>query len=225
MEEYNIHRRPGAAKRFEDGILGDGKTVSAGQKNRRSPNGPVVRKKRSKEGNKLHGSNNIDHRGFRLNVGIILLNECGQVLWARRIGGKDAWQFPQGGVDSGEEPEQAMYRELFEEVGLTRNQVSLLACTRGWLRYRLPQRLVRRHSEPLCIGQKQKWYLLRLEAAESNISFDNGYKPEFDRWRWVNYWHPLTKVVAFKCEVYRRALVELAPKQIYQQKQFYNLDH
>ncbi|WP_308368635.1 MULTISPECIES: RNA pyrophosphohydrolase [unclassified Microbulbifer] len=162
----------------------------------------------------------MDAEGFRPNVGIIVLNARGQVLWARRVGGKDAWQFPQGGINPGETPEQALYRELYEEVGLTRDQVSLIACTRGWLRYRLPQRLIRRRAEPLCIGQKQKWYLLRLEAPDSAISFDNGYKPEFDHWRWVTYWHPLSKVVTFKREVYRRALTELAPQQIQLEKRF-----
>ncbi|WP_285764671.1 RNA pyrophosphohydrolase [Biformimicrobium ophioploci] len=160
----------------------------------------------------------MDSEGFRPNVGIIVINNEGQVLWARRVGGKDAWQFPQGGINLGETPEQALYRELYEEVGLKKEQVRLLASTRGWLRYRLPKRLVRRNSEPRCIGQKQKWFLLRLEAPESSISFDNGYKPEFDHWRWATYWHPLTKVVSFKREVYRRALLELAPHQIQQQK-------
>lgn len=156
----------------------------------------------------------IDAEGFRPNVGIILTNPRGQILWARRVGGRDAWQFPQGGIQKDEHPEAALYRELYEEVGLAEADVEILACTRGWLRYRLPQRLIRRRSEPLCIGQKQKWYLLKLEAEESAISFNNGYKPEFDHWRWVNYWHPLSKVVTFKREVYRRALTELAPQQI-----------
>ncbi len=201
--------------------MSDGKAVQAGRKSRRRSNG----QSNSGDSGKNRGrggdsSNNIDAEGFRPNVGIIVLNARGQVLWARRVGGKDAWQFPQGGINPGETPEQALYRELYEEVGLTRDQVSLIACTRGWLRYRLPQRLIRRRAEPLCIGQKQKWYLLRLEAPDSAISFDNGYKPEFDHWRWVTYWHPLSKVVTFKREVYRRALTELAPQQIQLEKRF-----
>ncbi|PCO05830.1 RNA pyrophosphohydrolase [Microbulbifer flavimaris] len=211
---------------IEDSILGDGKPASAGRKNRRRSARPSNRNDapansgRKKGGRGADNSSNIDAEGFRPNVGIIVLNDRGQALWARRIGGKDAWQFPQGGINPGESPEQALYRELYEEIGLTRDQVSLIACTRGWLRYRLPQRLVRRRSEPLCIGQKQKWFLLKLEAAESSISFNNGYKPEFDHWRWVSYWHPLTKVVTFKREVYRRALTELAPQQIQLEKRW-----
>ena len=80
----------------------------------------------------------IDKDGFRANVGIVVANDRGQVLWARRVGGRDAWQFPQGGINRGESPEDALYRELFEEVGLAGDAVDLLACTLGWLRYRLP---------------------------------------------------------------------------------------
>ena len=153
----------------------------------------------------------IDSDGFRPNVGIILANDVGQVLWARRIN-QDAWQFPQGGIDDRETPEEALYRELNEEVGLSPDDVRILACTRGWLRYRLPQRMVRTHSRPLCIGQKQKWFLLRLMSEDQRVRMDVTGKPEFDGWRWVSYWYPLGQVVTFKREVYRRALKELAPR-------------
>jgi putative (di)nucleoside polyphosphate hydrolase len=152
----------------------------------------------------------IDADGFRPNVGIILTNRQGQVLWARRVGGQDAWQFPQGGIQKDEDPEQALYRELHEEVGLHRDDVKILARTRGWLRYRLPRRLLRHGSNPLCIGQKQKWFLLQLEADDSAINLVNGGPAEFDHWRWVNYWYPLDQVVSFKRDVYRRAMKELA---------------
>jgi len=153
----------------------------------------------------------IDPDGFRPNVGIILTNELGQVLWARRIG-QDSWQFPQGGIQRNESPEQALYRELHEEVGLLPEDVEILACTRGWLRYRLPQRLIRNHSQPICVGQKQKWFLLRLTAEEHRVCMTKTAKPEFDGWRWVSYWYPLGQVVPFKRDVYRRAMKELAPR-------------
>ena len=155
----------------------------------------------------------IDSDGFRPNVGIIITNDEGQVLWARRIGGQDAWQFPQGGIDDGESPEQALYRELHEEVGLSKHQVEILAVTKGWLRYRLPKRLVRRHSNPLCIGQKQKWFLLKIKCNDADVCLNKIGKAEFDHWQWVSYWYPLGNVVNFKQEVYRRALKELIPKQ------------
>jgi len=154
----------------------------------------------------------IDRDGFRPNVGIILANDAGQVLWARRVGGRDAWQFPQGGMNPGESPEEAMYRELWEEVGLKEDAVSVAACTRGWLRYRLPRRMLRRQEGSPFVGQKQKWFLLRMIGDESAVRFDRSDKPEFDVWRWVSYWYPLGQVVPFKREVYRRALAELAPR-------------
>lgn len=154
----------------------------------------------------------IDKDGYRANVGIILTNDAGQLLWARRVGGQDAWQFPQGGINENETPEQALYRELGEEVGLAQSDVQLLASTQGWLRYRLPKRFVRWGQDPLCIGQKQKWFLLRLLAQDEavNLNSEAEARPEFDHWQWVSYWYPLGKVVAFKREVYRRALKELA---------------
>ncbi len=152
----------------------------------------------------------IDADGFRPNVGIVITNSQGQLLWARRVGGHDAWQFPQGGINDGESPEQALYRELKEEVGLEPSDVEILAVTRGWLRYRLPKRLQRKHSKPLCVGQKQKWYLLRLVSEDDKVNVSTQHKAEFDHWRWVSYWYPLGKVVAFKREVYRRALKELS---------------
>lgn len=151
----------------------------------------------------------IDADGFRANVGIILANTQGQVLWAKRIG-HDAWQFPQGGIDRGETPLEAMYRELYEEVGLLRHHVEVLAVTQDWLRYRLPKRYTRAGYESLCIGQKQKWFLLRLDEADTEyIRFDIA-KPEFDHWQWVSYWYPLRHVVPFKRTVYQKALAELA---------------
>ena len=152
----------------------------------------------------------IDSDGFRPNVGIMLANDRGQLLWARRVGGRDAWQFPQGGIDKGESPEQALYRELHEEVGLSRNSVEILGATRGWLRYRLPKRFVRTGQNPVCIGQKQKWFLLRLLEEDTSVQLDLNDKPEFDHWQWVSYWYPLNQVISFKREVYRRAMKELA---------------
>ena len=152
----------------------------------------------------------IDRDGFRPNVGIILCNDEKRLFLGRRIG-QDAWQFPQGGIKSDETPEQAMYRELMEEVGLEPHQVKLLGCTGNWLRYRLPKRYIRRHSHPICIGQKQRWYLLRVICGESDFCLDQSEKPEFDHWRWVHYWQPVREVIYFKRHVYERALHELAP--------------
>ena len=151
----------------------------------------------------------IDSDGFRPNVGIIVANDRGQVLWAKRVG-QDAWQFPQGGINENETVEDALYRELREEVGLAPGSVEIVGCTRGWLRYKLPRRLLRQSNSSF-IGQKQKWYLLKMLAADEAVSFECSVTPEFDYWQWVSYWYPLGQVVAFKKDVYRRAMKELAP--------------
>ena len=151
----------------------------------------------------------IDSEGFRPNVGIILANHTGQVLWARRIG-QDAWQFPQGGINHKESPEQALYRELEEEIGLSQNSVKIVACTQGWLRYKLPRRLLRQSGSSF-VGQKQKWFLLKMLAEDAAVQVDQSNSPEFDHWRWVSYWYPLGQVVSFKRDVYRRAMKELVP--------------
>ncbi len=152
----------------------------------------------------------IDSDGYRPNVGIILASNRGKVLWARRVGQR-AWQFPQGGIKRHESPEQALFRELYEELGLQTGDVQVVGCTQGWLRYDLPKRYIRRNCRPVCIGQKQVWYLLVLTGEERAVRLDGCAKPEFDSWKWVNYWHPSREVIAFKRPVYRRALRELAP--------------
>ncbi len=152
----------------------------------------------------------IDKDGFRPNVGIILCNKQNKVLWAQRAR-HDSWQFPQGGIKVDETPEEAVYRELLEEVGLEQQHVEILGVTRGWLRYRLPKRYLRYGNEPLCIGQKQRWFLLRFTGKEEDVKLDQYEKPEFDDWRWVDYWTPTQEIVFFKRRVYEKALHELAP--------------
>jgi len=150
----------------------------------------------------------IDSDGYRANVGIILCNQQSQVMWARRVG-QDAWQFPQGGISHGENADDAMYRELWEETGLKKHDVNVLAATNSWLRYKLPRRLIRKNSSPRCIGQKQIWYLLELVAEENQFNLSASGKPEFDHWEWVDYWHPVDNVVFFKRRVYQCALAQL----------------
>lgn len=151
----------------------------------------------------------IDSDGYRPNVGIIVANDKGQVLWARRVG-QQAWQFPQGGINKGESMEAALYRELKEEIGLSKAQVEIVNSTRGWLRYKLPKRYLRQNNTSF-IGQKQKWYLLKMLTDDKDVRFDQSETPEFDHWQWVSYWYPLGQVVPFKKDVYRRAMKELAP--------------
>ncbi len=151
----------------------------------------------------------IDRDGYRLNVGIVLSNTRNQVFWGKRVR-EDAWQFPQGGMKRGETPEQAMYRELEEEVGLQATHVRILGRTREWLRYDVPEQWVRRDTRGLYRGQKQIWFLLRLVGRDSDVRLRANDKPEFDAWRWSDYWVPAQSVVEFKREVYHSALTELS---------------
>lgn len=150
----------------------------------------------------------IDADGFRANVGIVLMHPDGQLFLGGRTGGR-GWQFPQGGIRPDEDVEAALYRELNEEIGLDPADVSVLGSTSSWLRYRLPPQYVRRNSSPLCVGQKQRWYLLRLEGDEKRVRFDATAEPEFEDWRWVSYWTPVREVIYFKRQVYADALHEL----------------
>jgi putative (di)nucleoside polyphosphate hydrolase len=150
----------------------------------------------------------IDSAGFRANVGIILMRDGGDLFLGGRAGGR-GWQFPQGGIRRDEALEQALFRELSEEIGLVEADVEVLGSTRSWLRYRLPPQYVRRNSQPICIGQKQRWFLLRMRASEDRFRFDSTSEPEFERWRWVPYWTPVQEVIYFKRRVYARALHEL----------------
>ncbi|WMY97521.1 MAG: RNA pyrophosphohydrolase [Arsenophonus sp.] len=152
----------------------------------------------------------IDNKGYRYNVGIIICNKKTQVLWARRFG-KNAWQFPQGGIQYLESPIEAMYRELFEEIGLSKQDVKILTHTKKWTKYKIPKKLIRKDSNPTCIGQKQKWFLLKLITHEYNINILRSKNPEFDHWKWVNYWYPLKKVISFKRNVYKHVMKQFEP--------------
>jgi putative (di)nucleoside polyphosphate hydrolase len=151
----------------------------------------------------------IDSDGFRANVGIVLQRRAGEVFLGRRSSGR-GWQFPQGGMRVGESLEEAVFRELNEEIGLERPDVELVGHTARWLRYRLPARYVRRNQQPLCIGQKQRWFLLRLRREPVKFDFGRTDEPEFDEGRWASFWEPVREVIYFKRGVYQRALLELA---------------
>ena len=151
----------------------------------------------------------IDRDGYRPNVGIVLSNWKNEVFWGKRVK-EHSWQFPQGGIKPGERPETAMYRELKEEVGLNPQHVRILGRTRDWLRYDVPEQWLRREWRGNYRGQKQIWFLLRLVGRDCDVSLRASRKPEFDAWRWSEYWAPMESVIEFKREVYQKALEELA---------------
>jgi putative (di)nucleoside polyphosphate hydrolase len=150
----------------------------------------------------------LDRDGYRPNVGIILANARNEVFWGKRVH-QHSWQFPQGGIQRGETPEQAMYRELEEEIGLVPEHVRILGRTRHWLRYDVPKKWVRRDWRASYRGQKQIWFLLRLVGRDCDVKLRASGHPEFDAWRWHGYWVPVESVIEFKREVYTQALAEL----------------
>jgi putative (di)nucleoside polyphosphate hydrolase len=158
----------------------------------------------------------IDEHGYRPNVGIVLCNADRQVFWARRRNA-NGWQFPQGGMRSSETPEEAMYRELREEIGLLPSHVHVLGQTRDWMHYDIPEEFRRRASANGAKsgaefrGQKQIWFLLRLTGCDQDVQLDLSHKPEFEAWRWIDYWVALDEIIPFKRDVYKLALTELEP--------------
>lgn len=150
----------------------------------------------------------IDRDGYRPNVAIVLCNAKNEVFWGKRIK-EHSWQFPQGGIKAGESPEDAMFRELEEETGLRREHVRILGRTKNWLHYSVPNHWVKREWRGTYKGQKQIWYLLKLTGRDHDIRLRASSHPEFDAWRWHDYWVPLDSVIEFKRDVYRQALQQL----------------
>jgi len=151
----------------------------------------------------------LDREGFRPNVGIIMLNANNEVWWGKRVR-EHSWQFPQGGIKYGESPEQAMFRELEEETGLLPQHVKIIGRTRDWLRYEVPDHFIKREIRGHYRGQKQIWFLLRMVGRDCDVNLRASSHPEFDAWRWHDYWVPLDTVIEFKRGVYQMALQELS---------------
>ncbi len=148
--------------------------------------------------------------GYRINVGMVIANQQNRLFWGCRQLCRQAWQFPQGGVVQGESLRQALYREMLEEVGLLRHDVDCLAKTRDWYKYDIPP-AYQRSDRAACVGQQQKWFLLRLNTHDSAINLAASSKPEFETWRWVDYWEAVDSVASFKREIYKAVLEEFAP--------------
>ncbi len=162
-------------------------------------------------------TDNREFDGYRPNVGIIVCNDQAQVLWARRVR-HDGWQFPQGGIKPTETPQEAAFRELQEEVGLSENDVKLLGSTEKWFKYDVPYaaRSYLHQNDRKFRGQIQRWFLFKLISNASCVQLNVTDTPEFDHWKWIDYWQPIEKIVKFKRSVYQQALTELEPllKQI-----------
>lgn len=124
----------------------------------------------------------------------------------------DQWQFPQGGIDKGEQPHQAMYRELEEELGISESDATILAQTKSFLRYQFPMTATDfKGITTEYLGQELLFFLLKFHGPDSLIDVCGVDHAEFDRWSWVDYWIPAETIVEFKRDMYRRALTELKP--------------
>tara|TARA_Y100000992_G_scaffold289792_1_gene244669 strand:- start:328 stop:798 length:471 start_codon:yes stop_codon:yes gene_type:complete len=149
-----------------------------------------------------------NNEGYRPNVAMVVINSMNKVLICRRKNTR-TWQFPQGGIDNGEDIKKAMYRELSEEVGLSKADVILVGESEGTITYEIPKTIRSKVLGGKFKGQEQKWFLLKLKKDNSEIKLDNEAFPEFDKYEWVSFWQPLNRIVDFKREAYREALSEL----------------
>jgi putative (di)nucleoside polyphosphate hydrolase len=151
----------------------------------------------------------VDSQGYRPNVGMVICNRQKQLFWAKRSG-MTAWQFPQGGIHPGEDLDEAMYRELYEEVGLHPDDVVILGQTEEWVKYLFGSEKTTSRGETY-VGQKQIWFLLQLISPDDYINIAATEHQEFDAWKWVDFWYPVEHIVEFKREIYQDTLTQFAP--------------
>ena len=150
---------------------------------------------------------------YRSNVGIMMVNEKGYVFVGQRLdNNQNAWQMPQGGIDAGEDPETAAYRELLEETGVKKQDVRFVASSSQWLSYDLPEDLIPILWNGNFRGQKQKWFLFKFLGEDRDINIATEH-PEFSKWKWISKENLLKEIVPFKKSVYENVLKEF--KNIY----------
>lgn len=150
-----------------------------------------------------------DKHLYRPCVGILLLNDEGRVFAGKRVDVQgDHWQMPQGGIDDGETPRQAAMRELREETGT--DKAKIIAESRAWLCYDLPEELRRRAWGGRYRGQSQRWFAMRFTGVDGDIRLD-AHEPEFSEWRWSPYDSLVEDIIPFKREIYRAVVDEFRP--------------
>ncbi len=148
---------------------------------------------------------------YRLGVGMVLLNANNNVFVAQRIDNPGpAWQMPQGGIDKGEDPLAAVYRELEEETSIASAAVDLLASSKDWLSYDFPSDLAGKLWGGAFVGQKQMWYLARFVGQDQDINLETDH-PEFSAWQWVPFEKVPSLIVPFKRPLYDLIYSEFAP--------------
>lgn len=148
-----------------------------------------------------------DKRPYRKGVGAVLFNGRGKVFAAKRIDTPgQAWQLPQGGIDKGEKPRQAVLRELAEETGVVKAEI--IAKSREWLSYDLPGDIAAKIWKGRYRGQKQKWFALRFTGKDEDIDLNAAPHAEFSAWKWVDLEALPAMIVPFKRELYEAVVEE-----------------
>ena len=146
---------------------------------------------------------------YRKNVGMVLINAKGHIFAGKRIDNNtDAWQMPQGGIDDGETPEVAAFRELSEETGIDHSKARLISATSGWLSYDIPLELIPKLWNGQYRGQEQKWFAFEFLGKDADINITT-QEPEFSEWAWKSKKDLLSSIVPFKVEVYQKVFSEL----------------
>ncbi len=149
---------------------------------------------------------------YRPCVGIMLLNGTGKVFVARRIDTEvEAWQMPQGGIEDGEDPLDAAYREMEEEIGT--NNAEVMHELDGWLKYDLPEHLIGKIWKGKYRGQRMKWYLMRYLGQDSDINLATA-EPEFCTWKWIDISELTHVIVEFKRPLYAKLVQHFGPKSL-----------
>lgn len=150
-----------------------------------------------------------DQRPYRPGIGLVLLNDQGLAFVAQRIDTPgNAWQFPQGGIDEGEDPRATALREMEEEIGT--NKAEIIAESRGWISYDLPPDIADRSWKGRFRGQTQKWFCARFTGTDADINLETEH-PEFDRWRWMDLEEVPTLIIPFKRALYDQVVAEFLP--------------
>ncbi len=154
----------------------------------------------------------VEDLPYRPCVGVVLVNQSGDVFTGQRIDSPaPAWQMPQGGIDKGENPEDAAFRELWEETGVTRDLAEVIDSTDDWIKYDLPAELVGKLWRGRYRGQKQKWYLMRFLGSDDQV--DITQKPqEFSKWQWIPMDELVEQIVPFKRHVYTAVVAAFRDK-------------
>ncbi len=150
----------------------------------------------------------IDPSKYRKSVGIMLLNAKNEIFVGKRLDSSEAWQMPQGGIDHGESPETAAFRELFEETNIL--HAKIIYQSSQWLHYDLPEKIYKNLWNGMFIGQMQKWFLMKFEGQESEINIFKNHN-EFADWKWVSQVKLLETIVPFKKDLYIKILEEFSP--------------